>query len=358
MFRHLNVNALLLPVSGAALRRWRRAAQQSGTWSSPWVENAGERASGLAGMAAVSVLIPTLVLFRTADLGLAALALLVPVAGVAVTLFVWERSALRLEVRACRLDGFAADNGLRQRRDQTVPGYPGMILTQGVNRRIRELLQTPPGAPRFVEFGNFECEIRQGRRDREHTTVGWGYVAIRLEHALPNIVLDARGNDTPLGSNLPLAPVRGQRLHLEGDFDRYFSLYAPDGYELDALYLFAPDVMATFIDQVAFLDAEIVDHWLLLYSPHEVVTLDPARWAKLFAAVAAVDARLGQWARWRDERLPEARRAPVVSSLPAQLPVAPAGRRLRVRPGQRFQRIVLTLVWLAIVVAFALLTDR
>lgn len=356
-FHHPNTWPLIAPVSAAALRRWRRSAQQTGTWSSPWVENAAARAGSILGILVISLLVPGLVLLRTADLTATTIALLVPAGATAGVLLVWELAATRLEVRACRLDGFAAANDLQQRRDRTAPDYPGMMLSRGTDRRVVELLQTLPGAPRFVEFGNYTCSMEEDRPGGGQRTsrLAWGYVAIRLEHALPNIVLDARGNNALLESNLPIAPTRTQRLSLEGDFDRYFTLYAPAGYEADALYLFTPDVMATFIDEAAFLDAEIVDHWLLLYSQHDLVTLDPDRWTKLFAAVSAIDARLAQWARWHDDRLPRPRRT-LTGGLQPQPMVAPAGRRLRTHPGRWLQTAVFTVISLAAMAAFIWLT--
>lgn len=38
-------------------------------------------------------------------------------------------------------------------------------------------------------------------------------------------------------------------LSLEGDFDRYFTLYCPGDYERDALYVFTPDLLALLIDE-------------------------------------------------------------------------------------------------------------
>ena len=115
-------------------------------------------------------------------------------------------------------------------------------------------------------------------------------------------MLDALGNNG-FGSNLPASFARDQRLSLEGDFDKYFTLYCPEGYEQDALYLFTPDIMARFIDSAAQLDVEIVDDWLFLYTKREASTLDPATWAWLFGAVGALMTKLDQWARWRDDRL-------------------------------------------------------
>lgn len=57
-----------------------------------------------------------------------------------------------------------------------------------------------------------------------------------------------------------------QRLRLEGDFDRYFAVYVPPGYERDALELLTPDVMACLIDHGRHWDVEIVDDRLIVAS--------------------------------------------------------------------------------------------
>ncbi len=44
------------------------------------------------------------------------------------------------------------------------------------------------------------------------------------------------------------SPIADQVLPLEGDWDRHFTLYCPEGYERDALQVMTPDVMAAMID--------------------------------------------------------------------------------------------------------------
>ena len=149
-------------------------------------------------------------------------------------------------------------------------------------------------------------------------------------------------------------PASGQRLSLEGDFDDHFTLYCPEEYERDALYLFTPDVMARLIDRVRGFDVEIIDDWLFLVSSRDVVTLDPDAWQGLYDAVGALSDKIGRWERWRDDRLPAAPRVtPGTDAGAGGLKrasrsgrVAKRGRRLRMRWG------VGTWIWL---VAFALL---
>jgi hypothetical protein len=245
--------------------------------------------------------------------GWPALLVFVPLAAIAAVIVLIAVLALRggrsSKERWLRLDTFARANGMTYVPSLPQPHLPGMIFALGSDRQATDLVRGE--LPRFVEFGNHRYVTGSGDN---RSTVSWGYVAVRLDVPLPHIVLDAVGNNG-VGTNLPSAFDRRQRLSLEGDFDRYFHLYCPRGYEADALYLFTPDVMARFIDNAAQLDVEIVDDWLFLYSRRDLSTLDPATWAWLFATVAALLDKLAQWARWRDDRLTQA--ATVARSIPA-----------------------------------------
>ena len=262
--------------------------------------------------------------------------------GMGVFAFVNHR---RGRVARYRLSRFAAANNMTYEDRVDNPGLPGMIFQFGNSRRAQRLVRGH--SPRFVEFGNYQYTVKHGKSS---TTYHWGYVAVKLDVPLPNIVLDAVGNNG-FGSNLPASFDKDQHLSLEGDFDQYFTLYCPAGYEQDALYLFTPDIMARFIDSAAQLDVEIVDDWLFLYTQRQASTLDPATWAWLFGAVGALITKFDQWARWRDERLRAEQSAvaaaaavpasgAAVDSLPFAPPVgmitpppgvAPSGRRLKRR---------------------------
>ncbi|MGB3375338.1 MAG: hypothetical protein WBA87_09380, partial [Microbacterium sp.] len=254
------------------------------------------------------------------------LPMLVIVAIAAIGIPLGISSARRKRTTAYRLARFAAANGMAYEHLVENPPLPGMIFQQGSARAASELVRGYE--PRFVEFGNYTYTTGSGKNRSVHR---WGYVAVKLDVPLPNIVLDALGNNT-LGTNLPASFSRDQRLSLEGDFDRYFTLYCPRGYEADALYLFTPDIMARFIDHAAQLDVEIVDDWMFLYMQRPASTTDAATWAWLFGTVGALMTKFDQWARWRDDRLRQAQAqatqaqpAPPAPSLPAGAPVPPPG---------------------------------
>lgn len=274
-----------------------------------------------------------------------------------------------------RLDRFARANGMSFEPQRPQPPLPGMIFSQGSGRMASNLVRGDQ--PRFVEFANYRYTTGSGKNQQTHT---WGYVAVHLSTPLPHIVLDALGNNGLFGSNLPVTFDRDQHLSLEGDFDRYFRLYCPRGYERDALYLFTPDIMARFVDNAAALDVEIVDDWLFFYGKRDFSTLDPATWSWLFGAVAAMIDKFAQWERWRDDRLGMAASgagAPAVPGSPGPvtpgpaepgtgqavgtvpaLPVTPPPGLLRPPPGVAApgQRLKKSVPWMAVVVVLVIVT--
>jgi hypothetical protein len=292
-------------------------------------------ATGLLGcIALVAVVLFGVLLTNAARLpGGVPIALAVLVLVLAGVVFLWWK--LRRRLRAdregrYRLQNFAAVNNMTYHDQVSDPGHPGMIFSIGGERIATNVLRTS-SAP-LVEFGHYQYLSRAGKQVMIHQ---WGYVAITLDTALPHIVLDAVGNNSILGSGMPTSYGAAQRLSLEGDFDRYFDLYCPEGYERDALYLFSPDVMARFVDTVAVFDIEIVDNTLFLYTGPAVVTLSPSMWVWLLETVTALNTKIARWERWRDERKPEPPQTVAQAAAPPNPALKPGvaieGQRLRPR---------------------------
>jgi hypothetical protein len=232
----------------------------------------------------------------------------------------------RSGVRQYRLNGFAEANGFVYEPHAPAPPLPGMIFTRPGQSSafVTDLLRRRSGPA--LEVGNHTCTTGSGKNT---STYRWGYAAMRLPVALPHIVLDAHGNNAIGRPRLPIAFARDQRLSLEGDFDRFFTLFCPEGYETDALYLFSPDTMAVFVDEAARLDVELVDDYLFLYFPGQLSTLDPALWERLLATADVLSERLMRWERWRDDRLQSA------TDMTGESLLAPAGARGVAREGRR-----------------------
>ncbi|GAA3596599.1 hypothetical protein GCM10022198_20670 [Klugiella xanthotipulae] len=226
-----------------------------------------------------------------------------------------RRSVSTSLLTTMRLFSFARDNRFQFTPRTENPLYPGMIFNLGHGRASCDRVHSLPGQ-RFFDIGRMTYRTSNGKSDVTHT---WGYLAFQLDRRLPHIVLDSLSNN-PLWSNLPDAFNRDQRLSLEGDFDRYFTLYCPREYERDALYILTPDVMALLIDHAAPFDVEIVDDLVFVYSAAPFDHNGMNAFVRMWQVLDTVGAKtLRQTHRYADERVPD-------RSLNV---VAPPGRRLR-----------------------------
>jgi len=102
-------------------------------------------------------------------------------------------------------------------------------------------------------------------------TVGYGknshtyhhtVLSLTFNTTMPDIVLTTKGHwlsDSLVPNNISV-------VKLEGDFNKYFTLHIPKGYEVEALEVFTPNVMAKLIDKARSLNLEIFQNSLYIYS--------------------------------------------------------------------------------------------
>ena len=196
--------------------------------------------------------------------------------------------------------------------------------------------------PRFtapgVEFGNLTS--------RTHSVLEWHYLAVELPSPLPHLVLES----TAAGS-LPneLAREIGQQVSLGQPFDSRFTLYAPRGYEHDALYVMTPAVMAALLDHAAEFHVEIIGDTLVFFAPGHADFGALPPWQAIDALwMHAVPPLLARAQRYRDERVPEQAFAQRLLTFQEALTtpgytwqkrgrrIAPAGRRMEHKRGTRW----------------------
>ncbi|MBH0109071.1 hypothetical protein I6E81_02695 [Salinibacterium sp. NG22] len=203
------------------------------------------------------------------------------------------------DAKRYRLRRFASANGLIFDVAGSDPLRPGLRFGGGISVTLREYLR--PSQGESFEYGNMTRLDAQS--SHKSSSSGGGYLAIKLETSLPHIVLDARRNNSLIMFSALRPLAKDQILSLEGDFDKYFTLYCPVGYERDALYIFTPDLMALLIDRSASFDVEIVDNWLFVYPSEEFDLRKPELHRQLLAIVDVVAAKaISQTKRYRDPR--------------------------------------------------------
>lgn len=174
-----------------------------------------------------------------------------------------------------------------------------------------------PGDP-FYEFGNYSYVIGEGKNQ-----IGrfFGFVHFKLSRHLPNILLSSHQDDH-LTKKLPLRPDTSQRLSLEGNFDDYFSLFVPKGYEEDALTIFTPDVMQMMIEAVHAYTCEIVDDDFYIYTD-QFKSKDPGQFQEVLSILTILIPEFErQTHNYRDDRV----------GMAAANTIADPGKHLRRRP--------------------------
>lgn len=167
----------------------------------------------------------------------------------------------RLRVKKlARIYKFAQANNFKLAVGVNNPAYNGLIFKNGHTRRIDEALILSNGS----EIGNYQYSTGSGKNRR---TYKWGYMKVKLVRNVPNMLLDSKKNNYMHGimSNLPQSFDKSQTIKLEGNFNDYFTLYAPENYGRDAFYIFTPDVMAALIDHGSDFDIEVLDNDLMFY---------------------------------------------------------------------------------------------
>lgn len=142
-----------------------------------------------------------------------------------------------------RLNAFAQDNNLHYLSRGSNLQRIGSILT-GIRAKYWDVFTTELDG-RVVVFGNARSTMTASQ---SHARDGWSFLAVKLPTNVPHMYLrpnTRRATLTPIISFIP-----GQRMSLEGDFDRHFALFAPKDYQRDALYVITPDLMAMLIDEL------------------------------------------------------------------------------------------------------------
>ena len=221
--------------------------------------------------------------------------------------------------RTVRLKRFAESNGAVLSQNVISPNFVGMIFDNGHTRTLEESLAFNSG----IELGNYYYVTGSGKNRTVHR---YSFARLSLNRNLPHMVLDAKSNNF-FGSNLPDQFNGSQRMSLEGDFNKYFDVYAPNGYERDALYVFTPDVMQVLIDQGKDFDIEIVGNELFIFRSGKLELTSKGEIETMLKVVNAISTELkDQSKRYVDERSAPDGISQPSGSMPQ---VAVEGRRLK-----------------------------
>ena len=259
----------------------------------------------------------------------------------AVTFWIWAAALMSMPAETRRelaVQRFAQNRGLTYARFGALPERIGIFFGEAGGAPVlpARLRDRPDPARKPLYNSRFSLSEGRGsvaldpplqiaiagytggKNDPKGPRPIFRYLSMRLPRALPHLMIDSRRNGS-LRAFLP----GSQRLSLEGDFDRHFSAYVPNGYERDALELLTPDVMACLIDHGRRWDIEVIEDRLIVASSRFRPVSDRREATALLRFSELVGAELGhQASTYTDPRSPRPRSQ-----------ISAAGRRLRRRSG-------------------------
>ena len=188
--------------------------------------------------------------------------------------------------RAIAVKQFGDAHGLSFMRFGFAPPRLGILFAEGTAAPLPKRLRTFGGKPAWQqedpahkslyrsEFtlwrgdAAFEPELQiaiasfQGSKsDIAGPRNVFRYMTMPLARDLPHLMIDSLHNGR-MNAVLP----GSEKMSFEGDFDRHFAVYAPAGYQRDALELLTPDVMVCLLDYGKSWDIEVVEDRLIVAS--------------------------------------------------------------------------------------------
>lgn len=253
------------------------------------------------------------------------------VAGMAIILGMFLVTQPLTERRRLRIRLFAADNGLEYRAHGTPPPAVGVVFGAGFHVAVIDQLRSPEGrrirsrtgaATVGVALGNATLSERTAAGGAGKTRGSTGFVHVSLTRRSPHLLLDGVANNHGARRWIARTVAHEQLISLEGDFDRHFALYCPRDFQIEALQIFTPDVMALLIDHGSRWDIEIVDDNLFVTTSGGFRLWNAQEMLRLFEFIDLVVPNLGG-------RI--ARMSPVAARPARQDGRATRGSRLRPR---------------------------
>lgn len=159
----------------------------------------------------------------------------------------------------------------------------GTLFDQGHSKKTTRVLS---GLIADLPFHCFEYyyETGSGKSRRSYDAM---VMEVTLPRVLPQFVIDSQLEDV-----MPIVFDKSQKIELEGDFHKYFDLYAPDTYGISALTILAPDAMEELMQHAALCDIEVVENKLLFYWPAPAKT--KSQYEEIFNTAQAVITKLGK----------------------------------------------------------------
>jgi hypothetical protein len=159
---------------------------------------------------------------------------------------------------------FGASIGFTYSPSADMSSVAGNLFKIGHSQKIYDVLSgTESGRASRIFSYRFTIGYGKGSRTFDFTVFETVF-----QNYMPDITL--KSNEDSFNPGL-LYPENGEHVQLEGDFNKYFTLRVPKGYETEAYQIFPPNVMADLIDKANNLNFEFNGNKLYIYTTNLIL---------------------------------------------------------------------------------------
>lgn len=154
------------------------------------------------------------------------------------------RAYIQSKVQSAFMQQLADTIGFTYEQKGNISDFKGHFLEIGHGQTIRDVLS---GTYRNTSVRIFTYSFTIGYGRDQHTYSYTGF-ELKTKDSLPEIVIHPKSVSDIIGLGDEWKPSGTKALSLEGNFNDYFKVFAPEGSEIEALQILAPDVMTDLID--------------------------------------------------------------------------------------------------------------
>ncbi|MEI6580984.1 MAG: hypothetical protein WCO07_02305 [bacterium] len=137
-------------------------------------------------------------------------------------------------------------------------GESGVMFKEGNTRNISNEIRG------FFEDRPFRifCYQFSIGSDKNRRTFCYTVFAFKLNGSFPHIYLNNKSNSWSINT--------GEKIPLPVEFENKFSLSAPKEYEIEALEIFTPDILASLLNKGFLYDVEFVNQEILVFADGQI----------------------------------------------------------------------------------------
>lgn len=168
---------------------------------------------------------------------------------------------IRKQFEDAFLEEFARANNYSFDKNDTVDETYGTIFRLNGDLRISDVV-TGTYKNSDLRLFLYQLTVDAGRSQYTYTDT---VIELDLHGQLPHLLMMNRASKYRQLGIAGASGLKNSPLQLEGDFNKYFTLYAPKGNEMEALEIFSPDTMALMEDASKHFNVEFAGNRVYIY---------------------------------------------------------------------------------------------